>query len=237
MRRADAEYAKGFTVRGTRVESAPAGPGRLVAWTITMGDERLVLEQRDVEDADHPPAEGRCEYTIYAGPERMGSIHGNRLWVDGQLIDAKPHATFEPVGSTYDLLIGRALWPLGRGFSRCADRITSVSAARNGLLEVAAEEENIGVARRWELLVDPSAGYLVRAAKGYSRDEAEPSMVVETAGVLTGGGRSVAHTARWIEGAEGQSESIAVTSVSATTDDELIQRIEKRLDELPGLGR
>ena len=80
-----------------------------------MGHDRLVVEQRDVEDADHPSAAGRFEYTNYVGPERMGSIHGYRVWAEGKLIESKPQATFEPVGSTYDLLIGRILWPLGAG--------------------------------------------------------------------------------------------------------------------------
>jgi hypothetical protein len=239
LRNVDAQYAKGFTARGTLVEPTPTGPGRLIAWTITMGDGRLVIEQRDVEDADHPPAPGRSEYTIYAGPERMGSIHGYRLWVDGKLIDAKPHATFEPVGSTYDLLIGRTLWPLGRGFTftRRIDEIKSVAVNADGLLTVVATGGGGSSMSRWELQVDPAADYLVRSAKAFRRDETEPSYVVDTAGVFAGGGHSVVHTARWTEGIAGQPTSIAVTSVSATADAELIRRTENRLDELSAAAR
>jgi hypothetical protein len=233
LRNVDAEYAKGFTVRGTLVEPSPFGPGRLVEWTLTMGDERLIVEQRHVEDADHPRRQGRHEYTIYAGPERMAAIHGNRLWAEGKLIDAKPHASFEPKGSTYDLLIGRLLWALGRGYSRRLDRITSVSMRPDGLLKVVADNKDGSFMSRWELLIDPSADYLVRSAKAFRRDDAVPAYAVETAGVLAGGGRSVAHTARWIEEG-GEPASIAVTSVAATTDGELVQRTEGRLDE-PGL--
>ena len=53
LRDEDAEYAKGFTARGTLVESTSSGRDKLVTWTITMGDGKLVLEQRDVEDAEH----------------------------------------------------------------------------------------------------------------------------------------------------------------------------------------
>ena len=102
---------------------------------------------------------------------------------------------------------------------------------------MAAESDDGNLTGRWELLIDPGANYLVRAAKAFRRDDAEPSYVVETAGNLTGGGRSVGHTVRWIEGAAGQPASVAVTSVSATTDEQLIQRTEDRLDKLPGLGR
>jgi hypothetical protein len=234
LRKTDADYATGFTAHGTRVEPLHSGPGRLVAWTVTMAPDRLVIEQRDLVDADHPPMQGRFEYTIYAGPERMGSIHGYRLWVNGELIEAKPQATFEPVGSTYDLLIGRTLWALGRGYSRRIDRITSISTGADNLLTVTAESDGDFISR-WELLIDLSADFLVRDAKAFRKGNTQPWFVVETAGVLAGGGRSVAHTARWIEGAAGQPASIAVTSVSATTDLTLIQSTEDRLDKLPGL--
>ena len=237
LRDVDAEYAKGFTARGTLFELAASGQGRFVAWAITMGDGKLVLEQRDIEDENHAPAPGRFEYTIYAGPQRMGSIHRYRMWVDGKLNEMTPNATFEPVGSTYDLLIGRMLWPLGRGFSRRIDRITNVAAAADGILTVSAESDDGNLMSRWELKIDPAADYLVCSAKAFRRDEPEPSYVVDAAGVLTGAGRSTAHTSRWIEGAAGQPISISVTSVSATTDAELIRRTESRLDTLPGLGR
>jgi hypothetical protein len=236
MQEMDADYARGFTARGTRVEPAFSGRGELVGWTVTMGRGRLVVEQRDIEDADHPATEGRFEYTQFVGPERMGSIHGSRVWADGKLIEVNPQATFEPVGSTYDLLIGRILWPLGRGFTRRMDRITSVTLESDRLLRVVAESDGDGLMRRWELLIDPTADYLVRAAKAFRENETEPSIVVETAGIVTGGGRSVAHTARWIEGATGPPASIAVNSVSSGTDEALIQRTEDRLDKLPGLG-
>jgi hypothetical protein len=236
MQEMDADYARGFTARGTRVEPAFSGRGELVGWTVTMGRGRLVVEQRDIEDADHPATEGRFEYTQFVGPERMGSIHGSRVWADGKLIEVNPQATFEPVGSTYDLLIGRILWPLGRGFTRRMDRITSVTLESDRLLRVVAESDGDGLMRRWELLIDPTADYLVRAAKAFRENETEPLIVVETAGIVTGGGRSVAHTARWIEGATGPPASIAVNSVSSGTDEALIQRTEDRLDKLPGLG-
>jgi hypothetical protein len=233
LRKVDAEYAQGFTARGTRTE--PESPNKLIAWTVTMDSGKLVVEQRDVEDADHPPAAGRIEYTQYLGPERMGSIDGSRLWIDGKLSEARPHATFEPVGSTYDLLVGRLLWPLGRGFSRRIDRVTSVTPDSDGLLRVKAECGDGILVNRWELRIDSRADFLVCQAKGFSRDEKTPAYTVETAGVLTGGGRSVAHTARWIEGASAPA-SISVTSVSGEADEELIRQTEKRLDELPGMG-
>lgn len=88
---------------------------------------------------------------------------------------------------------------------------------------------------RWELRVDPRANFLVSEAKGFSRDEQTPAYTVETSGVFSGGGRSVAHTARWMEGMS-EPASIAVTSVSGEADEKLIEQTDKLLDELPGMG-
>jgi hypothetical protein len=233
----DAAYAQGFTVRGTRVEPVGRGPWRLIEWTLTMGEKRLVVDQHDLVDDAHPPVEGRVEYVIYAGPTRMGSLQKSRLWADGKLIDTQPFASFEPVGSTYDILIGRTLWALGRGYSGRLAAIEMVTPAGGGLIAVTAWEGEIGASERWELIVDPAADFLVTNAKLYYRNQAEPEMTVETAGIMTGGGRSVAHTARWIEGAEGAPASIAVTSVSAAADAELIAETERELDAAARRGQ
>ena len=235
LRNTDTTYEKGFTARGTRVEPAETGAGELFDWVVTMGDDRVVVQRQHVENANHPRRQGKSETTIYVGPERMGTIHGSRLWADGKLIDAKPYVTFEPVGPNYDLLIGRLLWPLGRGYTRRIDRITSVRQVSSGLLKVTAANDD-GLMSRWELTVDPAAGYLVRQAKGYRGNDATPSFIVDGGGVITGGGVSVLHTSRWTEGYGNEPTSIAVTSVSDAKDEALIEETERRLQLLPGLG-
>jgi len=110
------------------------------------------------------------------------------------------------------------------------EAISSVATQPDGMLKVTAENKSGSHIKRWELLIDPAADYLVRHAKAFRRDDSEPRYVAENTGVLTVGGRSVAHTARWIEGG-GAPVSIAVTSVSAKGDEELIRRTEERLDD------
>jgi hypothetical protein len=231
MREVDDQYAQGFTAKGTMIEPTSSDPGRLVAWTITMGNDRLVVQRRTVEDDDHPPTSGQRESTIYVGPDRMAMTQSTRLWVDGELIDSKPHTTFEPVGSTCDLLLGRAFWPLGRGYTRRIDRITQVEAEADGTLAVMAESDEGNLMMRWEMRVDPSADYLVRSAKAFRRNQPDPMYIVDNAGTLLASGRGTAHTARWTEGISAHPVSISVTSVSAKTDAELLRKAGEGLQQ------
>lgn len=236
LREIDDRYGKGFTARGTMIQPDYTGLGKLAAWTVTMGDHRLVFQQRAVENESHPPTAGHPENTIYVGPGTMASIRQPRIWSDGELTDTKPQVTYEPVGSTYDLLLGRMLWPLGRGFTRRIDRITQVDAEADGTLAVHAESDEGGSMSRWEMRIDPHADFLVRSAKAFRRDRPDPTYIVDNAGVLVASDRCTAHTARWTEGASARPVSISVTSVSAETDAELIQETEDLLQQQSNRG-
>ena len=196
-----------------------------------MGDGRMVIRQRVVENEDRPPKPGRLEDTIYVGQDQMAVISRDRILVDGKLIETKPHAMVEPVGTTYDVLIGRVLWPLGRRFSHRIDQITEVSEEADGTLAIEIDRDQGEL--RWEMRIDPQADYLVRSAKAYRRDHVRPSYIVESAGVFASENRYIAHTARWTEGPSAHPFSISVTSVSAGTDQALIDQTEKLLEETP----
>ncbi|MBN1851451.1 MAG: HEAT repeat domain-containing protein, partial [Pirellulales bacterium] len=233
LREIDDQYAKGFTAKGTLVQPTLSDPDHLIAWTVTMGNDRIIIQKQAVEDTDHPPAAGRLEDTIYIGPDQMAMIHRERIWVDGKLIDTKPHATLEPVGSTYDLLMGRIVWPIGRCFSRRIDRITQVTADAGGMLKVTAESDEGNLKMRWEMRIDPSADCLVRSAKAFCHGQSDPSYIVDNAGLFGSANRCIAHTARWAEGVYARPISISVTSVSDKRDDALIQRTEDWLKNRP----
>ncbi len=197
-----------------------------------MDVDRMVIQRTAVEDEQHPPSEDLLENTIFAGPDLMGTIHRSRLWVDGKLIDTKPHASFEPVGSTYDLLIGRVAWPLGRGFTTRVNEVTAVTRQPDGMLQVAAQHNDGSLRMRWELTMDPNHGYLVRTARAYRGDDQAPMYVLENLGIQSDHDRCVTHTARWSEGAVQVPVSIAVTSIVAQADTQLLSDTEKRLREL-----
>ncbi|MBC8876577.1 MAG: hypothetical protein H8E44_44685 [Planctomycetes bacterium] len=236
LNRIDGEYARGFTATGTMVKPSLSGRQQLFEWKLTMGDDQLILQQRAVDAADQAPFVGRIEYTIYTGPEFMASIHRGRLWVDGELQDTSASVSFEPVGRTYDLLVGRVLWPLGRGFSRSIERITEIKTAPDGTLIVAADAPKVGLEVHWELRVDPKADFIVRTAKRFRRDDLEPSYIASNRGILCASDRCIAHTAAWQEGPWGEPMSIAVKSVSAEPDMKLIRSTKDYLENAEGRG-
>lgn len=220
----DAKYAnEGFTANGTLVNDS----GTLMNWMVTMGKQKLLIRQT----ADKDEATGVIDHTIFASPEHMGSIQQSQYWVDGKLIQSKPFMSREPVGNTYDLLIGRLLWPLGISFSRRIDRVEKVSIRPDGTLDVLAYgENNLGI--RWELRVDPKADYLITQAKGFrTRKPEELEYIVDAAGVVKMQERFANHTARWREGIDAKPISISVHSVSAKPDIDLIFEFEDKFIE------
>jgi len=226
LREIDDTYAQGFTAMGTMVEPDLSGSAKLIAWTITMGDGRLVLRKRATGD---PKTPGRLKETIYVGPDQMAMIQRSMVYVNDNLIETKPLVTFEPVGPTYDILIGRVLWTLGRGITRSIRRISRVAAKADGTLT--AEAESHAGQMRWELTIDPQANFLVRFARGFHHRASEAAYTIDTAGVLASGERSTTHTARWIEGASAAPISISVTTFSAEADTELIRQTEELLNQ------
>ena len=213
---------EGFTAKGTLVDSSK----QLMNWTVTMGKENLVIQETAVEE----DAIGRIAHTLFKNDERMGSLQQSQFWVDGKLNKTKAFKSFEPVGNTYDLLIGRILWPLGRGFTSRISEITKVSSEPDGTLSVEALEGG-GLKTRWELIIDPDADYVIRKAKGYRRDSADPEYIVDAVGVIASEDRTTNHTSRWIEGVNGQTVSFAVHSVSSKPDVKLIFEVEQSLRE------
>ncbi len=224
IKTADSSYATdGFMATGSLVDES----GKLMNWTVMMGKNKLLIRQTAAAD----DAVGVIDHTIFASPEYMGSIQISQYWVDGKLIRSKPFKNREPVGNTYDLLIGRVLWPLGISFSRRIDRVEQVSARPDGQLDIVAfGDDNLGI--RWELRVDPKADYLITQAKGFhARRDDRLAYHVDAMGVMRMNGRSVNHTSRWAEGPDAAPISIAVHSISSKPDIDQIFEYEDKFAE------
>jgi hypothetical protein len=71
----------------------------------------------------------------------------------------------KPLRTTEDLL---ALLTAGRGFSEWIRQITLVRQGDDGLLHCTADGRAYNKPCKWELVVEPSAGYLVRRARAWA---------------------------------------------------------------------
>ena len=222
LKRTDGEYWRGFTATGTMVKPTLSGRTQLFEWVLTTGGDRLVLRQRAVDAPGETASAGRHETITFIGPEYMAQIHRDRIWHDGQIKDTKPTVSYEKPGRTYDLLVGRIQWPMGRGFGHSLERITEVSANPDGTLNVVADGPMGTVTARWTMRVDPDADHLVREAKWYRTDRAKPEFVTRNVGLLSAAGRSVAHVAESRRGEWADPTSISITSVSDKADVKLI---------------
>ena len=240
LKKADEQFAAGCTITGTLNRALPAGGYQQWEWTVTMTGERLVIQRQAVDSGQGPAKPGEFKNTIYVGPEYMALIQQQRSWINGELHESRPHASFEEPGTTYDILIGRTLWPLGLSFSGQVEQITAIEPAANGILNVEAAGRH---GMRWELAVDAEAGYLVRTARGFRGNDTEPQYQIENAGVLNAADLFVPHTAQFTEGAFSHPipadvftdpTSFAVTSITADVDQELIDRVESLLKEERG---
>ena len=82
-----------------------------------------------------------------------------------------------------------------------------------------------------QLRIDPQADYLVRSARHFRGERLDVEPESSTAGMVRTTGRSVAHTAIHRSSPWAHPVSIAITSVSAEADLELIRKTETWVDQ------
>ena len=89
------------------------------------------------------------------------------------------------------LYIKRPLLCLGRGYSRYITDVKEVSREENGRLKVTADGLQVGYrpGAKWDLLIDPDAGYMVRSAKMV--DDRKRTMTIVNSGLKRYGPRCV----------------------------------------------
>jgi RNA polymerase sigma factor (sigma-70 family) len=95
---------------------------------------------------------------------------------------------YRPNPVTLSEYLEMPLWRVGRGFAKYLERISSVEALENGRLAIKVEgKPSYSRATKWEMIVEPAAGYLVRSATYYVDDSdrtiAKPRYVITTSGV------------------------------------------------------
>ncbi len=190
LRAADARYKKGFSAVGTIVDGPwpdhPDAARTKREWQLTMDRRHLVLTQRVTgilhpgkkpdrkrpEDRDtglirnFPPRQVSYESALIVHPDFNARYDWTKfvpIQAGGK--DGVRHVEFGAPGSQYKYLVGDVLWALGRGVSQHIAKITQVSRQQDGTLAVTATGSGTLVRRRWELVIDPNADYMIRCAK------------------------------------------------------------------------
>ncbi|MBA3316199.1 MAG: hypothetical protein H0T47_23280 [Planctomycetaceae bacterium] len=125
-------------------------------------------------------------------------------------------------------------WAMGRGYSSHIEGITSVDETPDGMLRVSA---NGSVTHnwkgRWELLIEPAAGHLVREAKFFD-DQPEPRFTAATEGVLDAGdwiaARAGDHTMSVVPGREDVTE-YRFETIEARRNEEFFNEVSAVFDK------
>jgi hypothetical protein len=143
----------------------------------------------------------------------------------------------KPRRTTEDLL---ALLTGGRGFSEWIQIITSVRQGQDGLLHCTADGRAYNQPCKWELVVEPRAGYLVRRARAWAPNGFEYFNIENRGTKRFGRVKVPAEGTFWAASAPDRRDEVrhkyevTFTSYKAAADANLIRRARKLLhEELP----
>lgn len=137
----------------------------------------------------------------------------------------------DPDTGAYRFDIRRTLWSLGRGYSAYITNIKDVAKQEDGLISVIAEATDISSRQgaKWELVIDPSAAYMVRSAKLYrmGTNQPQPTISIVNSGVKWHGSRCVPEKSEWKDSyVGGRSISNEFHSASSEADMEFLKHAE-----------
>jgi len=140
----------------------------------------------------------------------------------------------DPDTGAYRFDIKRTLWSLGRGYSAHITNIKDVAKQEDGLISVIAEANDISSRQgaKWELVIDPSAAYMVRSAELYrmyrrGTYQPQPTISIVNSGVKWYGSRCVPEKTEWKDSyAGGRSISNEFHSASSEADMEFLKHAE-----------
>ena len=211
----------------------------VVPWETVIGSDKAIPETTDEDRAKIGMVFGRITYVcpefqatydFLGEPPPVGSVpswpeDGSIPAASGMLIFAK-----RPDDPTYLGSIKRGLWSIGRGYAKYIDSIEDISVQPNGMIALSAQgtwyEGSAPV--EWELIVDPSAGYMVRSAKQYRGDELEPAIEITNSGAKWFGSRCVPENCELIDNRGGLAMRLpqVVSAASSEPDNTFLQRCE-----------
>lgn len=131
----------------------------------------------------NPEATG---FFYFNGPRRPGVWSTPQVMARGGV--SGDINLYRPNPVTLSTYLEMPLWRVGRGYAKYLERISAVEALENGRLAIKVEgKPSYSRATKWEMVVEPAAGYLVRSATYYVDDSdrtlVRPRYVITTSGL------------------------------------------------------
>jgi hypothetical protein len=259
MKAFDAVYETSFTATGTGVFTGKPGiPSRPTVWKITMDNGTIGITQKATRipppDYDKTKSEIRhplsneIHYSVpgilsqqitFFGPEFSSQICAHLTFrpdSKGEIVPSSEEkwiVKIYPSDSTaltfYRMKI---MFILGRGYSKYIDGLTSVTDLADGTIKCSGVGTCIGEPGRWELVIDPSAAYMVRSATFQSEYADIPLIEITTSEVKWFGERCVPKSSIWADRVlSNTKEEISTTCQFATyqPDIELLRKAEEEV--------
>lgn len=194
LKEMDARYRSGFTATGIDIIYTwmyRDMPPQKMRWKITMAGDRIAYEQQVVEilkwedvlgpDEDLPPVDERgggslvSRTVVFFGPEFTGQHQsvGDQPPAGpvaptpdderGQIGFCAVTVTDPDAPNFVNYTTNGKLRLVGRGVSKYVDRITGIYHREDGMTSLTVEDTK---ARKFEIVVDPKADFMVRRFKG-----------------------------------------------------------------------
>jgi len=197
LKQADAAFMRGFTVTATRVLPPwdSGAPEVTMKWQMTLEGPRCAVIEKAIshgspshvrsvrgafgrkrsEDDNWVVNFPRLRYSYY-GPDLSAIYDGNTVSTVGPAGNIVREDTcdlalfFDPGSDVPTFARDYGLRSMGRGFSRFIERVTDVKELAGGKFDLCAEGRlNDSYPGRWELVIEPEAGWMVREARFLNR--------------------------------------------------------------------
>jgi len=139
----------------------------------------------------------------------------------------------DPVTGRFTFFFKRALWSIGRGYSKHIHSIDNICEDANGFLAVTAYGTNVSGrdGTKWELLIDPHAAYMIRSARMYDGRHENPTISLTNSGLKWFGNLCIPEATTWIDRYSTPREMLIETEAASFQPDlEFYERVATMLE-------
>jgi len=140
---------------------------------------------------------------------------------------------YPPKDLSLELWGEKLLWVMGRGYSGHLEKILKVATSPEGMIQCSASGRGPGSMQgKWELLVEPRAGYMVRNAKFFPSRQSSALIEIKNSDPIVKSDRQIPRTGEWGDRFftdELSTSAVSFESIAAEPDEKLIAEINSRM--------